>query len=211
LGYTIKGQVNDAGALPNQPQPKGDAYQTLNDSHIWYSTGTAWLDLGPIQGPQGSQGAQGPPGVQGPTGAPGPQGTPGATGAVGPTGPPGPQGATGPRGPQGAPGDPYGNPILAIGSIVHWRPHEVTYDRYGLCKPAVVLGVWNQTYNLLNLHVLGTVGGPTPLVDQVPTGSGPGQWHFLSDCPYGMTFHTTSQQAAPFSPSQYQTLVAIQP
>jgi hypothetical protein len=141
----------------------------------------------------------------------GPIGPPGAAGAVGPTGPPGPQGATGPRGPQGAPGDPYGNPILAIGSIIHWRPAENTYDRYGLCKPAVVLGVWNETYNLLNLHVLGTFGGPTPLVDQVPTGSGPGQWHFLSDCPYGMTIKTANNQVKPFAASAFATLATIQP
>jgi hypothetical protein len=211
LGYTIKGQINDYHSLPSQPQPVGDAYQTLVDSHIWYSTGTVWLDLGPIEGPTGPQGPQGATGIQGPQGAQGVQGIPGVPGAVGPTGPPGPQGATGPRGPQGTPGDPYGTPILAIGSIVHWRPHEVTYDRYGLCKPAVVLGVWSEYYNLLNLHVLGTFGGPTPLLDQVPTGAAPGQWHFIPDCPYGMTFHTAGVQTAPFSASVPVTLNAIKP
>ena len=58
LGYTIKGQFNDSSNLPSQPQPMGDAYQTLVDSHIWYSTGSAWLDLGPIQGPEGIQGPE---------------------------------------------------------------------------------------------------------------------------------------------------------
>jgi hypothetical protein len=115
---------------------------------------------------------------------PGPIGAQGEQGPVGPQGPTGPQG---PRGPQGPPGNPYGSPLLAIGAIVHWRPEWDTYDRYGFCKPAVVLFVPDEYNNILALRVLGTDGGPDPFFDRVPTGYNSGQWHFIVDCPYSMS------------------------
>ena len=147
------------------------------------SDGTQWIDLGPIQGPIGPPGPTGPQGATGTVGADGPQGEQGEQGVQGPVGPQGDPGPEGPRGPQGAPGDPYGNPVLAIGSIVHWRPARNTYDRHAICKPAVVCGVWDEAHNLLSLHVLGSAG-PTMFFDEVPTGWEPGQWHYLTDCPY---------------------------
>lgn len=101
----------------------GDGYMVAGDLYVW--NGSAWEDVGNIQGPQGPIGPQGPQGVkgdtgdtgatgpQGPkgdtgdtgaTGAQGPKGDTGATGATGPTGPAGPTGATGPQGPQGEQG-----------------------------------------------------------------------------------------------------------
>src|SRR5262245_4953856 len=185
-GLTVKGSVNNESQLPSQPQPEGDAYVTLNTGHIWVSDGNMWIDCGPFQGPVGPQGPLGPVGPQGPVGADGPTGPMGPAGPQGATGATGPVGPEGPRGPQGVPGDPYGSPVLAIGSIVHWRPAENTFDRQGICKPAVVLGVWDEYHNLLSLHVLGSQG-PTMLFDEVPTGWLPGQWHYIIDCPYSFT------------------------
>jgi len=80
---------------------------------VWDEAEAAYVDGGPVQGPQGIQGEQGIPGVQGPAGndgAPGSQGPAGADGAAGPTGPKGDTGAvgskgdTGPAGPAGADG-----------------------------------------------------------------------------------------------------------
>lgn len=93
-GIELAGAVPTSADLPAQPVPSGTAY-TTDDGHLWVSTGTAWRDAGPVQGPegpQGPQGIQGPAGATGATGPEGPQGPAGATGATGPQGPAGPAG-----------------------------------------------------------------------------------------------------------------------
>ena len=85
-------------------------------------------------------------------------------------------------GAQGPPGNPFGTPILAIGVIVHWRPNPNTFDRYGLCKPAVVAEAFDAA--TVNAIVLGSSGSPVLLYDQIVQGTGDGQWHFVSQCPY---------------------------
>jgi Collagen triple helix repeat (20 copies) len=216
IGFNFQGSVNTAANLPAQPQPRDDAYVTLDTNHLWVSTGTTWIDCGPILGPVGPQGPMGPIGPPGPTGAQGPAGATGPPGTPGATGAPGPVGPEGPRGPKGDPGDPFGSPVLAIGSVVHWRPNDMTVHHYGLCKPAVVLGVWDEYHNLLSLHVLGLVGGPAPMLDKCPTGHAPGQWHYISDCPYSFVIndrpYATSVQRAHVNghitfPPATQTLV----
>ena len=87
-GIELAGAVATSAQLPAQPVAAGTAYTTDN-GHLWVSDGSAWHDLGPLQGPQGPAG---PTGAQGPTGATGPQGATGATGATGPQGPAGPGG-----------------------------------------------------------------------------------------------------------------------
>ena len=89
----------------------GDGYIVAGDLYVW--NGTAWENVGRIQGPEGPagpQGIQGPAGEigpQGPEGLQGPQGLTGNTGPQGPqgligeTGPQGPIGLTGPQGPKG--------------------------------------------------------------------------------------------------------------
>ena len=67
--------------------------------HVW--SGSEWIDLGDISGPQGPAGADG---ADGSDGAQGPQGPAGADGAQGPQGPAGVDGAQGPQGPAGADG-----------------------------------------------------------------------------------------------------------
>ena len=197
-GINVKGTVPDAASLPSSGNTAGDAWVTANDSHlhVWSAPSGPWADLGPIQGPAGPtgpEGPMGPAGAQGPQGIPGPVGPQGAQGVPGPAGPMGPQG---PQGPQGPPGNPYGSPLLAVGAVVHWRPERSTHDRYGFCKPAIVLWVPDEYNNILALNVLGTQGSPQPfLQDRVPTGYDAGEWHFISNCPYSMS--TPSSLNAP--------------
>jgi hypothetical protein len=211
LGLNIKGTVPTQSALPATGNALNDAYTTVDTGHLYAWNGSAWIDSGLVRGPAGPNGPQGPAGAQGPSGPQGPQGQPGAQGAVGPQGPAGaqgPPGVQGPRGPQGPPGDPFGTPVLAIGAIVHWRPAHATYDRYGFCKPAVVLFVPNEPNNLLSLHVLGSLGGVDPFMDQVPTGSEAGQWHFIGDCPYSFSTPAVERYTHPL-PNGYITREAV--
>jgi len=193
-GYTLRGSVQFESNLPAQPQPVGDAYVVLSTGHLWVSDGNAWTDIGQFLGPEGPQGPPGQTGAQGPAGATGAQGVPGATGAQGSPGAPGAVGPQGPMGPQGPPGDPFGRELMAIGAIVHWRPTPNTYDRYDLCKPAVVLGSLDAQHVSLMLYVLGTRGGPSPFLDAVRPGVGDGQWHYVSECPYDMAMLSATQQ-----------------
>ncbi len=68
---TTKEAVNTADDLPTTGNTAGDLRITLDDlhGHVW--DGTQWVDIGPIQGPQGKQGPIGPQGIQGPQGADG--------------------------------------------------------------------------------------------------------------------------------------------
>ncbi len=106
----IKGTVNSVGELPASGNTVGDGYILNTNGHLYTWSGSAWVDVGEIRGPQGIQGPEGPQGPTGATGAQGPQGIQGAQGIQGPagptgdTGPQGPTGATGPTGPTGATG-----------------------------------------------------------------------------------------------------------
>ena len=99
-GFTLKGAKESTAELPTDAAP-GDAYLVQGDVMVW--SGSAWENVGQIQGPEGPRGPQGPKGDTGPKGDPGP---------IGPEGPRGPQGDPGPRGPQGPKGDtgPKGDP-----------------------------------------------------------------------------------------------------
>jgi hypothetical protein len=79
------------------PAPNDAPVGTLpGDGVVW--TGTSWVNVGPIRGPQGSTGPAGVEGATGPQGPAGPAGNDGQTGAIGATGA---QGPTGPQGPAG--------------------------------------------------------------------------------------------------------------
>jgi hypothetical protein len=110
LGITFKGSIPTVDDLPDGAE-QGDLYVVETPAPatawVWDEAEAAYVDGGPVQGPQGIQGQQGIPGVQGPAGndgAPGSQGPAGADGAAGPAGPKGDTGATGPQGPPGADG-----------------------------------------------------------------------------------------------------------
>ena len=84
-GVQVKGSVATVGDLPGGAAA-GDSYivTATGDLHVW--NGTAWVNTGPVQGPQGiqgPQGTQGAQGIQGPQGVPGTPGTPGTAGADG--------------------------------------------------------------------------------------------------------------------------------
>lgn len=76
----ILGTFTNSSQLPTSGNTAGDGYLIAGDLWVW--SGSAWSNVGTIQGPQGEQGPQGIQGIQG---------IQGATGATGP------QGATGPN------------------------------------------------------------------------------------------------------------------
>ena len=77
---TILGSYNTLAELQaaHPTGDLGDAYMVAGDLYVW--NGSAWEDVGQIQGPQGETGPQGP---QGPQGEQGEQGEKGDTGATG--------------------------------------------------------------------------------------------------------------------------------
>ena len=83
----ILGTVPTSASLPASGNTVGDLYiaDDTGDGWVWAAS-LAWINIGPLVGPQGIQG---------------PAGTAGAAGATGPVGP---TGATGATGPQGIPG-----------------------------------------------------------------------------------------------------------
>jgi hypothetical protein len=101
LGISYKGTVDTVDELPANAV-QGDLYVVETPfpatAWVWDDTDAAWIDAGPVQGPQGVTGPQGVPGVQGPAGV---DGATGAQGPVGATGPAGPKGDTGPAGADG--------------------------------------------------------------------------------------------------------------
>lgn len=103
VGLNIKGSVATVNDLPGGAATN-DAYLVNATSHFYVWTGSAWLDVGQLQGPQGPQGPAGLDGAQGAQGSQGPQGPIGLTGPQGPQGPAGPTGATGAAGPTGPAG-----------------------------------------------------------------------------------------------------------
>jgi hypothetical protein len=71
-GFVIKGTVPTEADLVGIPSPAvGEAYQVVatGDIHVW--SGTAWVNLGPIQGPAGPAGADGSDGAPGADGSDG--------------------------------------------------------------------------------------------------------------------------------------------
>ena len=162
----------------------GDAYLIAGELYVW--TGSAWTNVGSIQGPTGATGPTGasitgpagPTGVTGPTGAngssiQGPTGATGATGSAGPTGATGPTGAglQGPTGPTGATG-PAGGPTGPTGvSII--ENYQVTnsgsgaYNINGLSNASLTL-VRGQTY----FFTVNATGHPFWIKTSQTTGTG---------------------------------------
>ena len=101
-GFTLKGSKSNKSELPTNAKA-GDAYLVAGDVMVW--SGSAWENVGQIQGPEGPEGPRGATGAKGDTGDRGPAGPQGATGPEGPEGPRGPQGDPGPRGPAGPQGE----------------------------------------------------------------------------------------------------------
>ena len=64
-GIEIKGTVANHAALPTTGNQPGDVWVTLDTGHGWSWNGTAWVDIGPLQGPPGAVGPSGSQGVRG--------------------------------------------------------------------------------------------------------------------------------------------------
>jgi hypothetical protein len=102
-GIRILSAVATVGDLPSTGNQPGDAHLVTETGNVHIWNGSAWTEIGHVQGPQGPagiQGQKGDPGVAGPTGPQGIQGPTGPAGAASTVpGPTGPAGATGPAGP----------------------------------------------------------------------------------------------------------------
>ena len=94
---------NTVGDLWIIDQTGGGA--TAGDGYVW-TVGNAWLNIGPLRGPQGIQGIAGTNGTDGAAGTPGATGAPGAGGADGTDGADGQDGTDGTDGAPGATGSP---------------------------------------------------------------------------------------------------------
>jgi len=69
IGINVKGQVVNFTQLPSSNLLTGDAYVAADTTSLWVWSGSAWINLGSIQGPQGAEGPQGAQGDKGDTGA----------------------------------------------------------------------------------------------------------------------------------------------
>ena len=168
-GVFIKGVYESLLDLQeNQPEGEvGDAYVIEGNLYIWDDLASEWIDVGPLEGPQGATGPIGDTGELGPTGPTGPSGEPG--GPTGPTGAQGPTGQQGIRGIQGIQGElgPTG-PTGPVGFI--WR------------------GAWADNQNYLDRSVV-TYEGKTWFTDTFENVSGVGffpgaagsNWSLLAD------------------------------
>ena len=136
---------NTVGDLWIIDQTGGGA--TAGDGYVW-TVGNAWLNIGPLRGPQGIQGVTGTDGADGADGAPGATGPAGADGSDGTDGAPGATGSQGPQGIQGPTGAvggvssilPGANIVLSstIGDVTVSAPNAIvnTTDVFG--GPTVV-------------------------------------------------------------------------
>ena len=118
----LKGTDTEANILAIVGMVAEDLWIASDTLDGWVYNGSVWINIGPLQGPQGVQGIQGPQGIQGIQGEVGPQGIQGEVGRQGPIGETGPQGIQGPQGEQGIQGiqgeqgiqGPAGNGIKSV-------------------------------------------------------------------------------------------------
>jgi len=136
----------------------GDAYMVGANLYVW--SGSAWEDVGQIQGPQGPTGPQGPRGPQGETGA---------TGATGATGPQGPRGIQGETGATGAKGD-AGIGIRSITPYYYLSTSNTTQTggEWSTTPAAYVEGRFYWTRSLI-IWTDGTSAWTTAVLDNATT------------------------------------------
>jgi hypothetical protein len=61
----VKGTVATSASLPTSGNTVGDIWIAADTRHGWTWSGTAWIDIGLIQGPSGATGPAGPTGPAG--------------------------------------------------------------------------------------------------------------------------------------------------
>lgn len=167
---TILGSYNTLAELQaaHPTGQLGDAYMVAGDLYVW--NGTAWENVGQIQGPKGDTGATGPQGPKGDTGATGAKGDKGDTGATGAQGPAGAQGAKGDKGDAGTNGisiDSVTNYYLATPanagvtrSTSGWTTtiQTMTATNQYLWNYEVVKGSDGSTLNITDPVIIGRYG-----------------------------------------------------
>ena len=143
----------------------GDAYMVAGDLYVW--NGSAWENVGQIQGPKGDTGATGPQGPKGDTGATGAKGDKGDTGATGAQGPTGAQGAKGDKGDTGTSVTSVINYYLASPAntgITRDSPgwtttiQTMTATNQYLWNYEIVKGTGNVTLNTTDPIIIGRYG-----------------------------------------------------
>lgn len=155
----IKGTDTEANILAKTGMVAEDLWIASDTLNGWVYDGNTWINIGPLQGPQGIQGIQGTQGIQGEVGPQGVQGDVGPQGPIGDTGPQGIQGPQGEQGIQGIQGEhgiqgPVGNGIKSVTKT----------DTAGLVDTYTVWGDIAETINLGTFNVYngtdgtGTVG-----------------------------------------------------
>ena len=180
-GTSIKilGTKTTVGDLPATGNEIGDLWvidqagggADAGDGYVW-TAGGAWLNIGPLRGPQGIQGiagvngTNGTNGADGATGATGPagadgvdgvDGTNGTNGAPGDTGPQGPQGIQGPVGPSGgvtsvtAGDNIVVTPATGLGDVTVLAPDAVvnTPDIYFTAKVKYIVSLTQAEYDAI--------------------------------------------------------------
>lgn len=124
----------------------GDAYLVGGDLYVW--NGSAWENVGSIQGPQGEQGEKGDKGDKGDTGAQGEKGDKGDAGAKGSKGDKGDKGDRGEQGVQGDKGD-TGTGVSALEAEYYLSTSEdsPTGGSWQTTPPAYIEGrhYWTRT------------------------------------------------------------------
>jgi hypothetical protein len=165
----ILGTVPTSASLPASGNTVGDLYiaDDTGDGWVWAAS-LAWINIGPLVGPQG---------IQGPAGA---AGTAGATGPVGPTG------ATGPQGPQGIPGSgvvsgtkdyiPKFTSTTEIGNSLAYQSAggkiilpETVIEGNAKIDSAVVVGEANPTEVSKMMSNAFSIQSPAVTLDNIPT------------------------------------------
>ena len=165
----ILGTVPTSASLPASGNTVGDLYiaDDTGDGWVWAAS-LAWINIGPLVGPQG---------IQGPAGT---AGTAGATGPVGPTG------ATGPQGPQGIPGSgvvsgtkdyiPKFTSTTQIGNSLAYETSggkiilpETVIEGNATIDSNVVVGETNPTGVSKMLSDAFSIQSPVVTLDNIPT------------------------------------------
>ena len=114
-GVNVTGSVAVVGDLP-AGAALGDAYIVTGTGHLHVWDGAAWVDAGPVRGPEGPQGA---------------------TGGAGPAGPQGPAGPAGPAGADGADGGLAGYQVVT-GAAVTVTPFDFDVSATAMCPAGKV-------------------------------------------------------------------------
>ena len=164
----ILGTVPTSTSLPTSGNTVGDLYITddTGDGWVWAAS-LAWINIGPLRGPQGIQG---------------PAGTAGAAGATGPVGP---TGATGPQGPQGIPGSgvvsgtkdyiPKFTSTTEIGNSLAYETGskiilpETVIEGNATIDSAVIVGETDPTGVSKILSDAFSIESPVVTLDNIPT------------------------------------------